>query len=987
MPTWNNRPGKVKIPKLKDKLSTFDDTPTPLYIVKKRKRVGFESVMQPPKEGTYQFYVTDIVEVTPESEELKEALADPNLRWVGSNKEAYDILHAAGVKQGSMDLEEKHAKREASPEAQDQTQVVASGAVGGTGTSAEKSEGEGAARGKSASPAKSNNAANGGMFQERSGKDVENCMMLIPNKGKSERHFFMGRRVEPHQPDTIFYICTVDELWLKSQYHQKGMYTALMHSLRRLLPNCNVVQSGNGIFHIRTVKPTDEEFKLLTVVPGIGKITYPDKENPVAPGETIVSGAGGVPILEPHKALCLISGGIDSPVAAYRMMVRGCHVSGVHYLNSTNETAAVMSKNRQIAARLSRIQGTFTLRFVDISELQTAIVGLVKNCNRTLTYKWFMLHLSTILEADSKVIVTGDSLGQVASQTISNISALYPGAKKPILPPLMGMNKRDIISEATRIGTFDASIIEASDCCQYMMCKTNANIMIDTWTLNGELAKVLRGVQPVVLPMTVDFFVDGKLVSSKQEEFPFAEKVSLLYEVFDTDGRMGFNTKAAGFRMFSRRRGFGEKAQRDGAADEEGQESTPVSVGIGTAAGKAALAERYFGDVPAAPSLSNEPKLEQTKPNLAEQTETRSALPPPPKSSPSDMIYFDAGGATRCLPEVREAMNNAPYGNPSALHGSGRAARMAIERVRSLLAILIGKPAGDIYFTSGGTESNSLALHGCRIVREAWSHSSTKGDADINPEDSSLPLVRVVDLVHHETGSIARQEDLVRPPGAGSRLHVDACQALGKVDMQEFDLSQVDTLTVNSHKVNGPSGVSALYVRDKKLVKPLFIGGSQEKGVRPGTENVEAIVGFGAALQAIARHLADVKFELSQGRTPTFRQVEHYLVAKLKELGCEVNSRGQTSGYIVHATLPAGLKITNVDVVTVLSAKHRVEVGTGSACNSSAENLTTYETLGIDPAPSKRAIRFSYDRFVTLAEAEKAIDALKSVLAGAQKSK
>ncbi|CCW66254.1 unnamed protein product [Phytomonas sp. Hart1] len=314
---------------------------------------------------------------------------------------------------------------------------------------------------------------------------------------------------------------------------------------------------------------------------------------------------------------------------------------------------------------------------------------------------------------------------------------------------------------------------------------------------------------------------------------------------------------------------------------------------------------------------------------------------------------------------VKRAMRRAPEGNPTSLHETGRAARMAMEKVRVALAEAMGLPANEIIFTGGGTESNNIALQGYRVLREEWSHSSTKGpqrmdDAIEKKNGDEETVVRVVDLVNHETGSISRE--FKRPPNG--RLHVDASQAFLKIDFRSLDLSEVDSMTVTAHKINGPIGIAALYLRGLKCHK-LYSGGSQEKGIRPGTENLPAIIGFGAALKLDRSH--------SQ-----HREIEAFVGKELEALGCELNRRGETSGFIVHATLPAGYD--NTEVVSLLSTKYRVEIGTGSACNSGVLNTTVYDTLGKLPEP-RRSIRLSWDCYNTMEEAERVMGAFSKVLA------
>lgn len=247
--------------------------------------------------------------------------------------------------------------------------------------------------------------------------------------------------------------------------------------------------------------------------------------------------------------------------------------------------------------------------------------------------------------------------------------------------------------------------------------------------------------------------------------------------------------------------------------------------------------------------------------------------------------------------------------------------------------------------------------------------------------------MQVYDVVHHKTGSV-RTSFPFKPKA--DRIHFDACKALGKTDLSKIDFTNVDTIAFSSHKVNGPQGVGILYVKDaERRVKngsivPLSVGGTQEHSIRPGTENVQGIMGLGAALNINRRQVGGV-----------FRQVEALLVSGLIELGCVVNKvpEAPTSGYIIHATLPPQLSGMNVSFVSYLSTVHGVEIGTGSACKSgsSEENTATFDhlvRLGVKvggtaeaPIPHKRAIRLSYDYTVTVKKAERVLNAIRLTIA------
>lgn len=681
------------------------------------------------------------------------------------------------------------------------------------------------------------------------------CLQNIHNR----EEYWVGKRHEKPPVDKTMLVISVAELYLKSAIHQKRLMRLLILAISRVVGHPLVSRNGLTMIEVRKYEPTPEQMKILTLLPGIGKIyeAKPGRQGDPR-GNYIADGAGGIPIVPDQRVLTLLSGGIDSPVAAYRMMTRGCTVNGIHFLNSTNDTAAVMEKNRRICEKLSLIQGRFDMHYVDISKLQSQIVANVPNHNRTLLYKWTMLSLAASFD-DSLFIVTGDSVGQVASQTTHNISTLYPTIKKAVIAPLTGMHKNYIISEARKIGTYELSTQEGDDCCQYMMCKTGANLWMGPRTLRA----CIRRIVMEELSVTSEVFRDGKLFSSTTSKY-----------------------------------------------------------------------------MPGSGQRTSMPSAEVAEENREEE----------------DVVYFDAAAGTLMPQEVKQAILTAPEGNPNSLHQSGREARMAIEKVRGELAAALGLPATDIVFTSGGTESNTIALHGYQVLREDWAHASTQAGPEV---PSGAPVVKVVDLVNHETGSVNRL--LKRPPGG--RLHVDASQALAKIDFSALDLSEVDSMTVTAHKINGPVGVGAVYLRNLECNK-IFSGGSQERGVRPGTENVAGIVGFGTALR------------LDRSRS-IHQEVDAMMVDSLTEMGFDLNRRGETSGYIVHATLPEGYD--NTEVVSLLSSKYHVEIGTGSACKSGEVNTTVYDTLGKKPEP-KRSLRFSWDSFVTMKDAEKVIESLKKVL-------
>jgi len=182
-------------------------------------------------------------------------------------------------------------------------------------------------------------------------------------------------------------------------------------------------------------------------------------------------GPGGLPVGTSGRVVALLSGGIDSPVAAWRMMVRGCRVIGVHFLNDAVDTAGVREKLDLLGEALARWQGRFVLRIVPFGALQRAIVAAVPADHRMLIYRRTMLRLADRVreEAGAKALVTGDSVGQVASQTLDNLRCVYSAVPGPVLSPLCGEDKSAIVDRARAIGTYEPSILPHDDCCSFLV--------------------------------------------------------------------------------------------------------------------------------------------------------------------------------------------------------------------------------------------------------------------------------------------------------------------------------------------------------------------------------------------------------------------------------------------------------------------------------------------------------------------------------------
>jgi len=186
-----------------------------------------------------------------------------------------------------------------------------------------------------------------------------------------------------------------------------------------------------------------------------------------------IQGAGGLPVGASGRVVSLISGGIDSPVAAYRMMQRGCRLIFVHFHSVPYLDKTSQEKVRTLVSTLTRHQYLSRLYLVPFGEIQRQIVTAVARPLRVVLYRRMMLRIAEALArtAKAKALVTGESLAQVASQTLDNMAVIQQASTLPILRPLVGMDKQEIIDQARRIGTFDISSIPDQDCCQLFVPK------------------------------------------------------------------------------------------------------------------------------------------------------------------------------------------------------------------------------------------------------------------------------------------------------------------------------------------------------------------------------------------------------------------------------------------------------------------------------------------------------------------------------------
>ncbi|HUK51675.1 MAG TPA: cysteine desulfurase family protein [Candidatus Binatia bacterium] len=364
-------------------------------------------------------------------------------------------------------------------------------------------------------------------------------------------------------------------------------------------------------------------------------------------------------------------------------------------------------------------------------------------------------------------------------------------------------------------------------------------------------------------------------------------------------------------------------------------------------------------------------------------------------------VYLDHNSTTPVAPEVLEAM--VPYlsgecGNASSIHSYGQRARAAVERARESVAALVGARAAEVVFTSGGTESDNLAIFGIvaadaraakHVITTQIEHHAVLNSCQalerLGVEVTYLPVSRagVVDpaevrralrpetvlitVMHanNELGTVQPIEEIGRIAAeADVYFHTDAVQSAGKLPLAVDGLG-VDLLSLSGHKLRGPKGVGALYVRKGARLRPLFYGGHHERDRRPGTENVPGIVGMGRAAQLAAANLA-----VDGPRLAVLRdRLERELVARVPQ--ARVNGAGAPrTPNTSNITFP----FVEGEALVIALDLRGVACSTGAACSAGAiEPSHVLTAIGLPPEEARASLRFSLGHETTTADVETAL--------------
>lgn len=370
------------------------------------------------------------------------------------------------------------------------------------------------------------------------------------------------------------------------------------------------------------------------------------------------------------------------------------------------------------------------------------------------------------------------------------------------------------------------------------------------------------------------------------------------------------------------------------------------------------------------------------------------------------MIYLDNAASTQVHDEVFQEMLpyfKEQYGNPSSIHRYGRLASKAIETARKRIADLINAKQNEILLTSGGTESNNTALFGVMRQNKAKQliTSHIEHDAILEPcrrlekegfDVIYLPvdnygMVDIEKLRHSITKETAlvsimfanNEVGTIQPIKEISQIckqhnvlfHTDAIQAIGKIPIDVKDIG-IDLLSISSHKINGPKGIGALYVRDGTALDPFILGGGQENGMRSGTENVANIVGFGRACHLAKEHL--------DKNAAHMKSLRDYLTSRIVGEISHVSVNGNVESKTPNNAHFTFLGVNGEDLIIKLD-EHGIAASTGSACSVKTQKAShVLMAMGFSHEQITGSLRITVGLYNTISEMDQTVDILKKVV-------
>ena len=370
------------------------------------------------------------------------------------------------------------------------------------------------------------------------------------------------------------------------------------------------------------------------------------------------------------------------------------------------------------------------------------------------------------------------------------------------------------------------------------------------------------------------------------------------------------------------------------------------------------------------------------------------------------MIYLDNAASTPVHEKVIEEMIpyfREQYRNPSSIHRHGRLANAAIQNSRKRIASLINANSNEILITSGGTESNNTAIYGIasqskgrhiitstiehdailepckRLEKEGYRVSFLPVDkyGFVNPEDlkkeiSDDTCLITIMYANNEVGTIQSIKKMVQTAREKNIIfHTDAIQAVGKIPIDVKELG-VDLLSISSHKINGPKGVGALYIRNGITVSPLILGGGQENGLRSGTENVASIVGFGMACELAKNNMNENTDYLKKLTTKLTTRVLSEIPATTLNGHPDMRTPNNT-----HFTF---LGVSGEDLIIKLD-ENKISASTGSACSVKIQKAShVLKAMGFSHEQVTGSLRLTVGITNTEQEIDQTVDVLKNVV-------
>ncbi len=370
------------------------------------------------------------------------------------------------------------------------------------------------------------------------------------------------------------------------------------------------------------------------------------------------------------------------------------------------------------------------------------------------------------------------------------------------------------------------------------------------------------------------------------------------------------------------------------------------------------------------------------------------------------MIYFDNAATTKpsiqAFDRFRECIDD--FGNPSSGHFLGISAEKALNSSRRVIGNIIGGNESEIFFTSGGTEANNLAIYGAyrrggktHYITTVTEHPSVlepytslkndgaevsflevneKGLVDLDRLLSELREdTRIVSVIHcnNETGIIQDIEKIgraIKQKNSKTLFHVDSVQSFGKHKIN-VNKAKIDLLTVSAHKIHGFKGCGALYIREGVNLKPILKGGDQQLKIRPGTENVGGILAFSAVAG-----FSDCQMEKDFEHVSEIRNIMSFLAKALPDCYINESEPGSQSPYVLNLSFLA----VKPEVLLVALSENGICASSGAACSSNKKNHSSISYLGIGAKRAESAIRFSFSRDNTIEEAYKAVDIIKETV-------